>query len=132
MVKSRGPAGMRLRYSTHREAQLRNRVLRGMLKSRARSPAPAFRQMRWKRELGRMLAVLGRSVEEAPKEAKAADWKVAIVTHMRRTTTASNPWLAQALAMGAPNALSRYVAECRGGLRPGAASLLRKLKKIKK
>ena len=98
----------------------------------AEADAAELRQMRWKRSLGRMLEVLGRRVEEAPKEAKGADWKVAIVTQMRRTTTASNPWLAQVLAMGAPNALSRYVAECTGGLRPGAASLLLKLEKIKK
>ena len=96
----------------------------------AETDASEFRQMGWNRSLGRALAALGRREREAPKAAKAANWKVAIAAHLRRTTTASNPWLAQALAMGAPNALSRYVAECHRGLRPDAAKLLRRLEKL--
>src|SRR5690606_20538219 len=55
--------------------------------------AVEVRQMRWQRSLERALATLGRSVKEAPKQPKGADWKVAVVAHRRRTTTASNPWL---------------------------------------
>lgn len=46
-------------------------------------------------------------------EAKGAPWKVAVAAAMNRSTTASNPWLAQRLHMGSPFRLSRLVTECR-------------------
>jgi putative transposase len=48
---------------------------------------------------------------------KSADWKVAVAAVMKAQTTASNPWLATQLRMGAPSMVSRLAAECRQGLR---------------
>jgi hypothetical protein len=72
---------------------------------------------------------LGKTPRQVQEDAKAADWKVAIATHLRTRTTASNPWLAAALNMGAPAALSRYVGECRAGERPGARRSYGKISK---
>jgi len=56
---------------------------------------------------------------------------VAIATHLRQITTATNPWLAARLHMGKPGALSRYVVECKSGLSLPALRYLKKLKNVK-
>ena len=59
----------------------------------------------------------GKTLAATRQEPKGAPWKIALAAHLRSTTTATNPWLANTLHMGAPAALSRYVTECRTGRR---------------
>jgi len=61
---------------------------------------------------------------------KSADWKVAIATAMKDSTTATNRWLATHLSMGSLYAVSRLAAECREGRR--AQSLYEQLTAKKK
>jgi hypothetical protein len=49
------------------------------------------------------------TAKDAAREAKSAAWKVAIAAEMKRTTTATNQWLARALQMGSPFTVSRLV-----------------------
>ena len=83
--------------------------------------------MQWQNALEACLKRIKKTPEQAANDPKAADWKVAIATYLRRSSTASNPWLADALHMGAPGALSRYVAECKAGQRPGTQRWLKKM-----
>ncbi len=67
----------------------------------------------WSERLGVYLSVLKKNQVDLTTEAKGATWKVAIAAAMKATTTALNPWLAQALRMGSPFRLSRFVTACR-------------------
>jgi hypothetical protein len=49
---------------------------------------------------------------------KSALWRVAVASHLKRTTQATNGWLAQTLQMGGGVAVSQYV----GGFRRMAES----------
>lgn len=66
----------------------------------------------WGERIGIYLAALKKTERDAQAEAKGAPWKVAIAAAMKRSTTASNPWLARRLHMGSPFRLSRLAAEC--------------------
>jgi hypothetical protein len=63
--------------------------------------------------LGCYLRALGKTAVDGEREPKGAPWKVAVAEAMKRTTTASNPWLAAQLNMGSPFRLSRLVTACR-------------------
>ena len=76
-----------------------------------------LRPLQWQAALKTALRRAGKTLEQAQKAPKGAPWKIALAAHLKTTTTASNPWLAEALHMGAPAALSRYVSECRTGQR---------------
>ena len=90
-----------------------------------------LRPLHWQEVLEAGLRQTGKTLAQAATEPKGAPWKVALAAHLKSTTTASNHWLAQTLRMGAPAALSRYVAECRQGLRPEAGKLLARISKSK-
>ena len=51
--------------------------------------------------------------------AKAASWKVTIAVHLKETTQASNPWLAERLGFGRPAYASRLISALRRQSRPG-------------
>lgn len=70
-------------------------------------------QAAWERRLDALLAEAGRTRGEAATERKAEPWKVAIAAELRASSTATNAWIAGALHMGAPGAVSRYVGEWR-------------------
>jgi len=74
----------------------------------------------WERRLNALLAEAGQTREEAATGRKAAPWKIGIAVELRASSTATNAWIAGALHMGAPGAVSRYVGEWRAG-RPAAA-----------
>ena len=57
----------------------------------------------------------GRTPEEAAEARKGAPWKVALAAAMRRKTTASNRWLAEALHMGSGNAVGEYLSRVKAG-----------------
>ncbi|MSU47775.1 MAG: transposase [Opitutus sp.] len=54
----------------------------------------------WTRALERLLEKAGRTRAEAPNDWCGAEWKVKIAIELRRTTTATNDWIAQELSMG--------------------------------
>lgn len=82
--------------------------------------AAELRPLQWQAVLNAALRRVGKTLAEAKQEPKGAPWKVALAAHLKGATTASNPWLAEALHMGAPAALSRYVTEYRKGERQEA------------
>ncbi len=67
----------------------------------------------WRERLDVLLAALKKDARAIAADAKGQAWKVALAANMKATTTASNPWLAQALRMGSPFRLSRLVSACR-------------------
>jgi REP element-mobilizing transposase RayT len=77
------------------------------------------RELLWAAELERLKAHFTKKTRE--DATKSADWKVAIAAKMKEQTTASNPWLAEQLAMGSPFCVSRLATECRTGRRAAAA-----------
>jgi len=87
------------------------------------------RELHWQTILEANLRRMGKNLTQAGEDPKSAPWKIALATHLRTTTTVSNPWLAQTLHMGASGVLSRYVAECRKGLRQEAKKCLDKISK---
>lgn len=86
-----------------------------------------MRQLAWEELVQRCLRKLRCQDAAVATTRKAAAWKVAIATHLKATTTATNPWLALRLHMGHPDAVSRYCAECRAGRRKEAFELMQKL-----
>lgn len=54
------------------------------------------------------LRKLGKSIEQAKADRKSALWKVAIATHLKEQSQASNQWLSDQLNMGSPIAVSQY------------------------
>jgi hypothetical protein len=83
----------------------------------------------WEAALEAALHRVDKTRAQALVEPKSAPWKIALAAYLKITTTVSNPWLAAALHMGGPAALSRYVTECRTGLRPETAPWLEKISK---
>ena len=67
----------------------------------------------WEEKIRNCLAALKKTGEDAKAEPKGTPWKVAVAAELKRSTTASNPWLAQRLHMGSPFRLSRLVTQCR-------------------
>ena len=65
----------------------------------------------------------GKTAHDIASDRKAAAWKVAVAAHLKQHSSAKNPWLAEALRMGAPAGVSRYVAELKHGRREPAAAL---------
>lgn len=66
-------------------------------------------RIRWQRELERLLAKLGKDLENVAADRKSAPWKGAIAFQIKRTTAASNGWLAETLRMGSPTLVSQIV-----------------------
>ena len=81
-------------------------------KAPARQRALAYRDD-WNHQLESLLAAAGRTRADAAADRKAARWKVELASTLRATSTATNAWIAEALSMGAPGAVSRYVGELR-------------------
>lgn len=89
------------------------------------------REIAWQAEFDGLLQRAGKTPADIAGGRKSADWKVAVAVAMKATTTATNPWLAGKLGMGAPEGVSRYAAECRQGKREGAGKVLGKISNIK-
>ncbi len=67
----------------------------------------------WTEALDRQLALAGRTRANAAVDWKGAAWKVAVAAGMRRTSTATNGWIARELHMGTPNSVSVYLSQRR-------------------
>ncbi len=89
------------------------------------------REMIWEDAVQRCLRRLRQQNTDVVTTPKAASWKVAVATHLKATTTVSNPWLARRLHMGDPDAVSRYCAECRAGQRPEAEAALGRISEVR-
>jgi len=93
--------------------------------------AAEMKKMAWARALEACMAALDRDAYTVTRDAKSADWKVAIAAHLRAISTVKNPWLAEQLNMGDPDGVSRYVSELRRGKRPAASELMLKIADIR-
>ena len=71
--------------------------------------AKEMREQRWEDRLAACLKKRHRSVEEGGIDRKSAPWKVAIAEELKRTTQATNGWIADRLNMGSGRAVSQYV-----------------------
>jgi putative transposase len=69
--------------------------------------AQEVRQQHWAAALAVALKALNRTVQNAARDRKSADWKLAVAAWLKAGTQASNGWLSQQLHLGAPAALSR-------------------------
>lgn len=81
---------------------------------------PEWRELReqaWTAALTRLLAAAQKTPTEAADDWRSAPWKIAIAGELRRTTTATNAWIAAALHMGAANSVSQYLSDVRAGRR---------------
>lgn len=77
-------------------------------------------RVEWKKLLDRALRTLERDLATAHAEPKSAPWKIAVAAWLKQRSSVSNRWLTEQLGMGAPDAVSRYVSECKKSQRPEA------------
>jgi len=75
----------------------------------------ALREAQWTVALDQLLAASGHTSQEAAASRRGAPWKIELARQLRQDTSATIPWIARALHLGAPKSLSVYL------------SLLRKL-----
>jgi putative transposase len=75
--------------------------------------AQEIREHRWKAALTEILQRAGKTLDDVRTAAKSASWKAIVAEEMKRTTQASNRWLAMQLQMGRPEAVSAYVGRLR-------------------
>ena len=87
-------------------------------------------ELSWELALESFLRILGRSVDDCRIAPKSADWKVLVAAALKRKTSATNVWIANALNMGVPSAVSRYVSAFRKGGGEMNADYLRMTTKI--
>jgi len=87
----------------------------------------ALREDLWEDELDRCLKLLGKKSSDLKLAPKSADWKIAIATRLKRKLLCKNPFVSQALNMGAGASISRYCSELENGKRPTAKKLLKSL-----
>lgn len=66
-------------------------------------------ELRWELMLERCMHVMGKTAREQASDIKSAEWKIMIAAVLKLKTSATNVWIANALNMGVPNAVSRYV-----------------------
>ena len=79
------------------------------------------RELRWQRALEAALGKLGKNADDIARDRKAAPWKLALASHFKTISPMTNVWLAPALNMGAPAALSRSVSQFRAAHPQGKA-----------
>jgi putative transposase len=71
------------------------------------SGACDVREERWAAALRLALAAVGRTSDDAFSDRKSAPWKLAIAAWLKTRTLVRTRWLAEALSLGAPAALTR-------------------------
>ena len=62
-----------------------------------------LREGKWVAELEKCLKSGGKTAQDVAEAAKSAPWKIRIARELKRTTTATNPWVAKKLGMGHPS-----------------------------
>ena len=68
-----------------------------------------LREGKWEAELEGHLKRAGKTARDVTAAAKSAAWKVRIARELKRTTTATNPWIARSLAMGHPSRVTNLM-----------------------
>lgn len=125
-----GPAGRGRAYvslsrgwivggAAFKTALLKDHALVADTRAWEREGAREIRAARWEARLEAALRTLGRTEGELTQGSKSARWKVAVAVHLKETTQASNPWLAQRLGFERPAYASRLVSALRRLAEPG-------------
>jgi REP element-mobilizing transposase RayT len=73
----------------------------------------ALDQEDWTSALSALLHQSGRTLAQAQAEPKSSPWKIKLASILRRTTSATIPWIAQSLHLGSPSSLRVYLARLR-------------------
>lgn len=97
--------------------------------ARGGSSGAEAKELRWESLLELGLAALGKNRDDAARDRKFADWKVALCAWLRGRALCRNRWLSEQLSMGTDAALSRYMKRLRDGELEGAAKLARSLER---
>jgi len=75
--------------------------------------AREMREHQWTERLNQGLRAARKTTVEVRADRKSAAWKVRLADELKRTTQASNGWVAQQLNMGSGAAVSQYVGQRR-------------------
>jgi hypothetical protein len=92
-----------------REHLIVDHDLAGTVRAWEVSGADEVHRTKWRAALTVALAALAKTETDIRNDRKSTPWKVAIAAHLKRTTQATNGWLAHALQMGGGVAVSQYV-----------------------
>ncbi len=68
--------------------------------------AREVKEQRWSRALETALQATGKSRADLERDRKSAPWKLAVAAQLKRSTDASNQWLAANLNLGTPSGFS--------------------------
>ncbi len=115
-----GPLSSGWAIGTHawRQAVAKDHANTKLARSEHAGPeAKALREAQWIEAGDGLLAAARKTRIDAREDWKGAEWKVAIADTLRRTTSATNGWIAGYLHMGTGGSVSKYVS-----LRRSAAS----------
>jgi hypothetical protein len=96
-----------------------------VLSVRMEADTQEVKALLWEELIQKALQALGKTSADVTEDRKSAPWKVAIATHVKTITSATNPWLGKRLRMGAPAGVSRYVSELKQKKRTGHELLLK-------
>ena len=118
-----GPAGRNAAYASmskgwalgtkqFRSALIKDHQLRAESRAWESAGAGEIREQHWQEHLVKCMAKVRKTPEDARHDRKSAPWKVAIAAELKRTSQATNRWLAAQLNMGSPVAVSQYVGRC--------------------
>jgi len=92
---------------------VKDHALAASTRAWASTGAQEIREQQWEERLAACLKKAGKSLELARSERKSAKWKVAAADELKRTTPATNGWIASRLNMGSGRAVSQYVGKLR-------------------
>lgn len=76
-----------------------------------REESQAFMEAQWNARLRDLARQCCADLSRTTAEPKSAPWKLELAARMRESTTATYPWLCQALCMGAPSSLRRMLCQ---------------------
>ncbi len=79
--------------------------------------AAELKELAWERALHKLLGSSGKSRDDVRGGKKSAAWKIDLAETLRRTTTATNGWIARQLRMGTSESVSVYLSRRRGNRR---------------
>ncbi len=73
----------------------------------------ALRETQWALRLDQLLEASGHTKQQAAAERHGAPWKIELARQLRLSSSATIPWIARALHLGAPKSLSVYLSRLR-------------------
>ena len=71
--------------------------------------AREIKEQQWEERLAHCLRKAGKTTANTQTDRKGAEWKIVIADEIKRTTQATNGWIAEHLNMGSGTAVSQYV-----------------------